>query len=76
MHAGRRPETTDAESAARQRRRPRVVIFHGTGQAHVEVVELPDETSVGSVIRHDDRSWRVTGIRTGDRVLIAELDPN
>ncbi|HSN53057.1 MAG TPA: hypothetical protein VLT32_00220 [Candidatus Sulfomarinibacteraceae bacterium] len=51
-------------------------MFQLADRARVEVLELPDGATVGSVICHGGRSWRVTGARTGDRVLIVELEAN
>lgn len=76
MPAERRPETTDSAGPSGPRRRPRVVIFQLADRARVEVVELSEAATVGSLICHGGRSWRVTGARTGDRVLIVELEAN
>jgi hypothetical protein len=53
-----------------------VVIFDLAGQARVEVLELPEDANLGHQICHSGRNWRVTGLRTGTRVLIAEPDAN
>jgi len=49
-----------------------VVIFAVTATPHVEVLDLPEDTEVGDRICHDGTTWRITGSRTGARVLIAE----
>ncbi len=51
---------------------PRVVILHGNRQARVKVLELPDSTTVGGNFSHEGTTWRITGLRTSSRVLIAE----
>jgi len=76
MHAAGRPGTIDAAGGARPPRRPRVVIFDRGGQARVEVIELPEDAGLGTVILHGDRRWRITGVRTGGRVLVAEPEAN
>jgi hypothetical protein len=53
-----------------------VVIFEVAGQAHVKVVDLPEDANLGAQICHSGRTWLVTGIRTGARVLIAEPAAN
>jgi hypothetical protein len=50
------------------------VIFDLAGRACVEVLDLPEDANLGHVICHSGRTWRVTGVRTGKRVLIAEPD--
>jgi hypothetical protein len=52
--------------------RPRVVILDGHDEQRVEVLVLPERTDLGSSFDHDGLSWRVTGERTGSRVLIAK----
>lgn len=76
MHAERRSESHGSKSERRQRCRPRVVIFNISDTPRVEVLELPESANLGHRICHHGRVWRVTGIRTGDRVLIAELEAN
>jgi hypothetical protein len=76
MHGAGRPGTTETANGARPPRQPRVVIFDLAGRASVEVLELDEAASLGTVIHHGGRSWRVTGIRTGGRVLIAEPEAN
>jgi hypothetical protein len=53
-----------------------VVIFDVAGDATVEILELPESACLGDRICHSGRDWRITGSRTGDRVLIAEPDAN
>ncbi len=57
--------------AGRSRSRPRVVILDDGDTVQVEVLQLPESTSLGADFSHSGTSWRVTGVRTGDRVLIA-----
>jgi hypothetical protein len=52
-----------------------VVLGHGES-ARVEVLELPESTTLGSNFSYCGRSWRVTASRTSNRVLIAEPDCN
>ncbi len=51
--------------------RPRVVIFEGSGEPIVEILELPETATLGDVFCHCGTEWRVMATRTGDRVLIA-----
>ncbi len=51
---------------------PRVVILDDGDAPHVEVLELSPAASVGTSFAHCGRCWRVTGLRTKARVLIAE----
>jgi len=74
MHAERRLNSNRATS--RRRCRPRVVIFHASGNAYVEVLQLPDDACPGHRICHGGREWLITGSRTGSRVLIAEPEAN
>jgi hypothetical protein len=53
-----------------------VVIFNAAGGALVEVLELPESANLGHRICHRGRDWLVTGVRTGERVLIAEPEAN
>lgn len=76
MHAERRPGSSGTKTEPARRRRPRVVIFDLAGQAQVEVLDLPEDAKLGHQICHSGRNWRVTGMRTGTRVLIAEPDAN
>ena len=71
MHAEKQPDSRGG-SRRRLRRRPRVVIFDTAGSAHVEVLDLPEDASPGHLICHGGTDWRITGSRTGARVLIAE----
>lgn len=50
---------------------PRVVILEGQGRPRVEVLELPESTSLGAFFVHSGTRWLVAGMRTGNRVLIA-----
>jgi hypothetical protein len=52
-----------------------VVLGHGEA-ARVEVLELPEATTLGSSFSYCGRSWRITASRTSDRVLIAEPTRN
>lgn len=76
MHAERRPGQRGSEGGGPHRCRPRVVIFNSAGGASVEVLELPESANLGHRICHGGRNWLVTGIRTGQRVLIAEPEAN
>jgi len=76
MHAVKRSGVRGSERDRRPRCRPRVVIFDVAGSALVEVLELPENANLGHRICHRGRDWLVTGIRTGDRVLIAEPEVN
>lgn len=69
-------EKTSRLCGSRVRSRPRVVIFDGSGATHVEVLDLPENADLGHRICHRGRDWRVTGLRTGARVLIAEPEAN
>jgi hypothetical protein len=72
MHAVKTTRSRGDGGDAPPRSRPRVVLFTAAGSAHVEVLELPEETGPGHRICHDGRIWTITGSRTGTRVLIAE----
>ena len=72
MHAERRRQSRGSDLGPRRRHRPRVVIFAFAETPEVEVLELPEGVGVGDRICHGGRTWRVTGSRTGARVLIAE----
>jgi hypothetical protein len=48
------------------------VIFDCSGDATVEVLNLPESARPGDRICHCGRDWLITGSRTGSRVLIAE----
>lgn len=76
MHAEKRVRSRDAEGGRRRRRCPRVVLFTVSGAAKVEVLDLPEDAGPGYRMCHDGRDWRITGSRTGSRVLIAELEVN
>lgn len=76
MHAEKRSGTRGPESEGPLRCRPRVVIFNAAGGALVEVLELPESANLGHRICHRGRDWLVTGVRTGERVLIAEPEAN
>jgi hypothetical protein len=76
MQAEKRPGVRGSESEGRPRCRPRVVIFDVAGTAVVEVVDLPESANLGHRICHRGRDWLITGVRTGDRVLIAEPAAN
>jgi len=76
MHAERRSDLSGTTSQRPCRCRPRVVIFQASGTAHVEVVQLPEDTCPGHRICHGGRDWLITGSRTGSRVLIAEPEAN
>ena len=72
MHAERssRPDVSGKELESGQR--PRVVILDSGDSTRVEVLTLPMTTTLGTDFSFCGRSWRVTGERTGRRVLIAE----
>ncbi len=55
--------------------RPRVVILDVGDSARVAVLELPDSLEIGGRFCHSGTWWRVTGRRTGSRVLIAVPAP-
>jgi hypothetical protein len=71
MHAEKGPGTRE-ERGRRCKSRPRVVIFDCSGDATVEVLNLPESARPGDRICHCGRDWLITGCRTGSRVLIAE----
>jgi hypothetical protein len=48
-----------------------VVILDDEEEPTVEVLELPDNASLGALFCHRGTRWKVMGTRTGDRVLIA-----
>ena len=50
---------------------PRVVILDAGERPRVEIMELPKSANLGFRFCHHGTSWRVTGRRTADRVLIA-----
>ena len=72
MHAERRTRRPAGSGTSALRRRPRVVLFELAGRAYVEVLDLPENADLGARICHSGRTWTVTGVRTGARVLIAE----
>jgi hypothetical protein len=72
MHADGRTRSQVDSSPAQNWLRPRVVVLDDGESARVEVLELPESTSVGGSFSHGGRWWRVTGHRTGARVLIAK----
>lgn len=76
MHAVKRSGARGSEREGRLRCRPRVVIFDFAGDALVEVLDLPENANLGHRICHRGRDWLVTGVRTGERVLIAEPEAN
>jgi hypothetical protein len=76
MHAENRARMSGRQGHSRRKRRPRVVIFLLSDRSSVEVLELPEDAAVGDAICHDGRNWRVTDVRTGARVLIAEPEAN
>jgi len=76
MHAEKTPGSSGTKAESARRRRPRVVIFDLAGQAQVEVLDLPEDANLGHLICHSGRNWRVTSMRTGTRVLIAEPEAN
>ena len=76
MHAVKRSGMRGSKSDGRSRCRPRVVIFDVAGAALVEVLDLPENANLGHRICHRGRDWLVTGVRTGERVLIAEPEVN
>jgi hypothetical protein len=76
MHARKSTDSSGDTGGRRLRCRPRVVIFNLSGDAEVEVLELPEETCPGHRICHGGRYWVITGSRTGTRVLIAEPEAN
>ena len=69
--------TTPHETPSRNRTlpaaqsvKPRVVIFDGVDGPLVEVVELRPPFGIGALVEHLGRPWRVTAMRTHNRVLI------
>jgi len=64
-----RSEGDEAEIAALSS--PRVVILDDEDEPKVEILELPDDASLGALFCHRGTRWQVMGTRTGDRVLIA-----
>ena len=76
MNAENRQRTTGSTHRLGRRSRPRVVIFDLAGQPRVEVIDVPEDADVGDSICHGGSRWRVIGVRTGDRVLIAEPEAN
>jgi hypothetical protein len=52
------------------------VLFELAGHVRVEVIELPEDASIGDQLQHGGRSWTICGTRTGARVLIAEPEAN
>ncbi len=76
MHAVKRSGKRGTDGEGRLRCRPRVVIFDVAGDALVEVLNLPESANLGHRICHRGRDWLVTGVRTGERVLIAEPEVN
>lgn len=50
---------------------PRVVILEDGEKPRVEVLDLPEDADLGALFCHSGTDWRVTGLRTGNRVLIA-----
>ncbi len=65
----RRSEGDEAGNAAL--RFPRVVILDGEDEPRVEVLQLPEDASLGAHFCHRGMRWQVMATRTGDRVLIA-----
>jgi hypothetical protein len=51
---------------------PRVVILDAGESPQVEILELPPSVTLGASFQYSGQSWQVTGLRTGQRVLIAE----
>lgn len=76
MHAEKRSGLRGSNGEGRLRCRPRVVIFDAAGATQVEVLDLPESANLGHRICHRGRDWLITGIRTGNRVLIAEPEAN
>jgi hypothetical protein len=76
MHGEQRAQGPGAAKGRRRKCRPRVVIFVLIDRPHVDVLDLPEDATVGERICHSGRTWRVTGVRTGTRVLIAEPEAN
>ena len=73
MNLGRsHGSTRRASSGGGRGSRPRVVILDDGASARVEVLELPETAAPGAKFCHSGASWRVTGTRTGARVLIAK----
>lgn len=68
MHADRRSRPGDSGRSLR----PRVVILDAGESPRVEILELPTSATVGTSFRHCGQHWQVTGLRTSQRVLIAE----
>jgi hypothetical protein len=54
------------------RSRGRVVILDPDRNPRVEILPLPEGATLGTRFSHAGISWRVTGLRTHQRVLIAE----
>jgi hypothetical protein len=72
MHAERRSWPRTSRANEHSCLRPRVVILDEGDETRVEVLELPEATSLGADFSHRGKSWRVTGLRSNSRVLIAE----
>jgi hypothetical protein len=70
MHAGQNWRRVDSPSDPLVR--PRVVVLGHGESARVEVLELPEATTLGSSFSYCGKSWRITASRTRSRVLIAE----
>ncbi len=70
MHAGQNWRRDDSPSDPLVR--PRVVVLGHGESARVEVLELPEATTLGSSFSYCGKSWRITASRTSNRVLIAE----
>ena len=72
MHADRRSRPGSSHRDPDIGLRPRVVILDTGGSPQVEVLDLPPSVTVGASFKHSGQSWQVTGLRTGQRVLIAQ----
>ena len=72
MHAERRSRTGKSSRDSDVGIRPRVVILDTGESPQVEVLDLPASVTVGASFKHSGQSWQVTGLRTGQRVLIAQ----
>ena len=51
---------------------PRVAVFDGPTGSVVQVIRVEPSAGVGDRIRHLGRTWRISGTRTHERVLICQ----
>ncbi len=72
MHSDRRSRPRRSHRNSEIGLRPRVVILDSGESPQVEVLDLPPSVTLGASFQHSGQSWQVTGLRTGQRVLIAQ----